>query len=236
MTDKPSPPGSDTTRDNPGVGDAAGGRARTVRPKHAASLILWRDGAHGPEALMGRRHRSLRFMPGVLVFPGGRVDRADHRARPASALKPLTRRMLERSAPPSLAPTLAQALAVAALRELREESGLGIGSPDAPELGCLDYLCRAITPTGRPMRFDARFLVAPAEQAQGAIQGSGELEEMRFFPIRALAEEKLVPITRLILVEFEAWLAMTPAQRARRPLIRYQGFERRVAERAATPP
>ncbi len=180
---------------------------------------------------MGRRHRALRFMPGMLVFPGGRVDRADHRARPASPLKPATRRMLERSAPPSLAPSsLPQALAVAALRELREESGLGIGAADAPELGCLDYLCRAITPPGRPMRFDARFLVAPAEVARGDIQGSGELEEMRFFPIRALADEKLAPITRLILVEFETWLAMTPAQRVRRQLIRYQGFDRRVPE------
>lgn len=218
---------TDETRDNPGVGDAAGPKTPAVRPKHAASLILWRDGARGPEALMGRRHRSLRFMPGVLVFPGGRVDRADHGARPASALKPATRRMLERSATPSLA----QALAVAALRELREESGLGIGAPDAPELGCLDYLCRAITPPGRPMRFDARFLIAPAEVAGGEIQGSGELEEMRFFPIRGLAEERLAPITRLVIGEFEAWLAMTPARRARRPLIRYQGFDRRVAER-----
>lgn len=220
---------ADATRDNPGSGDAATApaRPRAVRPKHAASLILWREGPDGPEALMGRRHRNLRFMPGVLVFPGGRVDRADHRARPATALPSLTRRMLERSAPPSLA----RALAVAALRELHEESGLAIGEPGAPDLAPLDYLCRAITPPGRPMRFDARFLIAPAGAARGDIQGSGELEEMRFFPLRRLSDEKLAPITRLIATEFEAWLAMTPRQRARRELVRYQGFDRRVAER-----
>lgn len=227
MTDAPP---ADATRDNPGAGDAGGARAekaRAVRPKHAASLILWREGPEGPEALMGRRHRSLRFMPGVLVFPGGRVDRADHRARPATELKPPTRAMLERSAPPSLA----RALAVAALRELHEEAGLLVGEEGAPDLAPLDYLCRAITPPGRPMRFDARFLIAPAEAARGEIRGSGELEEMRFFPVRGLAGERLAPITRLILVEFEAWLAMGPETRAERQLIRYQGFDRRVTER-----
>jgi 8-oxo-dGTP pyrophosphatase MutT (NUDIX family) len=217
----------DAASDNPGAADAAGHtRRRAVRPKHAASLILWREGPNGVEALMGRRHHKLRFMPGVLVFPGGRVDRADHRVRPASPLKPLTRRHLERSATASLA----QALAVAALRELHEEAGLTIGSPAAPALATLDYLCRAITPPERPMRFDARFLIAPAGAATGDIRGSGELEEIRFFPLMALGEEKLAPITRLILGEFADWLALSPARRARRHLIRYQGFDRRVIE------
>ena len=66
------------TDDNPG-GPAEARRAatRSVTPRNAASLILWRQAAAGPEVLMGLRHASHRFMPNVLVFPGGRVDPED---------------------------------------------------------------------------------------------------------------------------------------------------------------
>jgi nitroreductase/FMN reductase [NAD(P)H] len=55
-------------------GPRAGTRA--VVPRHAASLIVWRKGGGEPEILMGMRHAKHKFMPSVLVFPGGRVDRA----------------------------------------------------------------------------------------------------------------------------------------------------------------
>ena len=57
-------------------------------------------------------------------------------------------------------PRLAQALAVAAARELEEETGLSLGSP--PDLSGLDYLCRAITPPESPIRFNARFFIVDA--------------------------------------------------------------------------
>ncbi|RKK02568.1 NUDIX hydrolase, partial [Pseudoroseomonas wenyumeiae] len=70
-------------------------------PRHAASLILWRQRASGDtEILMGLRHAGHRFMPGRLVFPGGRVDFADRAAPAASEPKPATRAALERAAPP----------------------------------------------------------------------------------------------------------------------------------------
>ena len=68
---------------------------------------------------MGLRHARHRFMPNVLVFPGGRVDRADHCAKAVSELPAFTRACLERQAPPSLA----RALGIAAARELEEETG-----------------------------------------------------------------------------------------------------------------
>jgi 8-oxo-dGTP pyrophosphatase MutT (NUDIX family) len=227
LTERPSAPGAD----NPGVADAAGRTARRVTPKDAASLILWREGPRGVEVLMGRRHHALRFMPGVLVFPGGRVDRADYRAPALSELLPLTRRMLEVSARPSLA----RALAVAAARELHEETALVLGALRegrlAPDLAAMDYLCRAITPVGRPLRFHARFLIAPAEAARGEIRGSGELEELRFFPVDELAGQPVMAITALILAEFRAWLTLTPRQRSARRLIAIMGMDRRVPER-----
>lgn len=227
MTERPARPGAD----NPGVADATGRTTKRVIPKDAASLLLWRDGPKGVEVLMGRRHHALRFMPGVLVFPGGRVDRADYTTRPMSELSPGTRRMLEVSARPSLA----QALAVAAARELHEETALRLGELRGdrlePDLAPMSYLCRAITPVGRPLRFHARFLIAPADAARGTIQGSGELEELRFFPMDDLAGQPVMNITALILAEFRAWLALTPRKRATRTLIAIKGMDRRVPEK-----
>lgn len=223
------------TADNPGGADAEGTRpprSRPVHPRNAATLILWRATRNGsPEVLMGRRHARLRFMPNLMVFPGGRVDRADYRAPALSELRPQTRRMLERRATPSLA----RALAVAAVRELFEETGLVLGERRgeqvAADLAQIDYLCRAVTPADRPMRFNARFLIAPAEAAQGTIVGSGELEELRFFRLDELPGQPVASITQMVLEEFRAWLAMSPAQRARRPLIVFSGRDNRRVER-----
>ena len=43
----------------------------------AATVILLREGATGPEVLMIERGQNLAFAGGALVFPGGRVDAAD---------------------------------------------------------------------------------------------------------------------------------------------------------------
>ena len=223
--------------DNPG-GPAEARRAapRAVRPRHAASLLVWRrSGARGIEVLMGLRHARHRFMPNVLVFPGGRVDRGDHRAKAISELRPLTRAGLERQAPPSLA----RALGVAAARELHEETGLVLGRLETlrlwPDLAAIDYLCRAVTPPNRIMRFNARFLIAPAEAAHGAIRGSGELEELRFFTLAEARAHKVATITAKVLAEFEMWLAMGAEERATRPLICFRSERRaqdsRVPER-----
>lgn len=190
-----------------------------MRPKHAASLLLFRESrARGPELLMGRRHAALRFMPGMLVFPGGRVDPGDRRAATASELKDRTRAELGLSAPGGLA----RALAVAAARELTEETGLIL-----PGLAEMDYLTRAITPTDRPMRFHARFLVAPAEAATGTLRGSGELEELRFFTPDEFAAAPHAGITALIVREFLRW-----RRDPERPLVRIIGRDTVRAEKS----
>jgi 8-oxo-dGTP pyrophosphatase MutT (NUDIX family) len=158
----------------------------------------------------------MRFMPGVLVFPGGRVDRADHVPRPL--LHSETQRLLELSATPSLA----RALAVCAARELQEETGLSLTRLDA-----LRYLTRAITPADRPIRFHARFLVAEAAYAEGHIRGSGELEEVRYFALDELTAQPLARITTMIVEEFQAWLAAPDS----RPLHRILGRDNRRPER-----
>ena len=74
----------------PDVPTPVAARRRAVRPRDAASLIIVRPGADGPEVLMGMRGARHRFMPNRLVFPGGRVDPDDRRGRFATPLRPDT--------------------------------------------------------------------------------------------------------------------------------------------------
>ena len=46
-----------------------------IRP--AATLLLLRDSRDGPEVFMVKRNHAIDFVPGAMVFPGGKVDPAD---------------------------------------------------------------------------------------------------------------------------------------------------------------
>jgi 8-oxo-dGTP pyrophosphatase MutT (NUDIX family) len=188
--------------------DAAGLIGRTtVRAKHAASLIVLRLRDGEPHMLMGMRGAKHRFMPNRLVFPGGRVDRADLTAPFATPLSPATERHLRKRTNASLA----HALAAAAARELREETGLSLGTP--PRLDGLHYLARAVTPPGLPIRFNARFLVVEERRVSGELGGDGELEELRFYGMReALALQLALP-TRRVLERLQHWLALSESER-----------------------
>ncbi len=185
--------------------------SRPVFARHAASLIVLREGPLGPEALMGLRGAGHRFMPNRLVFPGGAVDRADATRPVAAEPRAEVLAMLGRAA----RPRLARALVAAAARELQEETGLSLGDP--PRLDAIDYLCRAVTPPSRPMRFNARFLVVEASAAQGTIQESGELEGVRFYALSEALALDLALVTREVLERLLAWLDLPMAQRHTRP-------------------
>ena len=174
---------------------------------------------------MGVRAAGHRFMPNRMVFPGGRVDLADRSAPALTELRPETRAALERRAPPRLA----RALAMAAARELEEETGLMLGSPH-PTLDRLDYLCRAVTPRSFSLRFNARFLTAPAEAVTGTLAGSGELERLAWVTPEAARHLPVAPITACVLAEFGDWMALPPAARTARPLICLQGAGTRCPE------
>jgi glyoxylase-like metal-dependent hydrolase (beta-lactamase superfamily II)/8-oxo-dGTP pyrophosphatase MutT (NUDIX family) len=51
-----------------------------VEPRPAATLLWLRPTAAGPEVLLTRRSPTASFLPGVFVFPGGRIDDEDARA------------------------------------------------------------------------------------------------------------------------------------------------------------
>jgi 8-oxo-dGTP pyrophosphatase MutT (NUDIX family) len=206
---------------------------KTARPRDAATIILWREGARGIEVLMGVRSAKHRFMPRRLVFPGGRVDPADKRAPVATDLEAATRRALELRAKPKLA----HGLAVAAVRELHEETGLIMGRFERgrllPDLAPLRYLCRALTPPQSPVRFNARFLIAPSRAAVGSLGGTGELEHLDWYPAAETPPHELALITAKVLDEFRAVMAMTEEERERRTLFWFQGRDLRKPERVA---
>jgi 8-oxo-dGTP pyrophosphatase MutT (NUDIX family) len=181
--------------------------AAPVTPRPAASLLLLRHGAAGPELLMGLRGAGHRFMPNRLVFPGGGVDPEDFSAPVATPPRPHVRGILGAEA----GADLADAIAAASARELLEETGLSLGDP--PRLDGLSYLCRAITPAASPVRFDARFFVVPADSATGTLAGSGELEGLRYYPAQEALALDLANATRLVLGKLLEFLAIAPDRR-----------------------
>ena len=181
--------------------------ARPVFARHAASLLVLRDGPGGTEVLMGMRGAGHRFMPNRLVFPGGAVDREDAVLPVATEPRPDVLAMLARGA----RPRLARALVAAAARELQEETGLTLGVP--PRLDGVDYLCRAITPPSLPIRFNARFLVVDASYVSGTLEGSGELEGLGYLPVVEAMALDLALVTREVLQRLQLWLELPPAAR-----------------------
>src|ERR1700730_1982642 len=84
------------------------------RPKDAATLILVDRSAQIPKVLVGKRHDKVVFMPGKFVFPGGRVDKSDHRVPVAAPIsKELETNLLKGS--PKITASRAQSLAIAAI-------------------------------------------------------------------------------------------------------------------------
>ncbi len=199
------------------------GNTRAVRPKDAATLLIVRREGREPRVLMGRRAASHTFMPNKFVFPGGKVDAADSRIVPPHDLHPEVMKRLSRGC----SETRARALALAAIRETYEETGLIIGEPHTPtlksrsphwadflqhdinpRLDVLHLIARAITPPYRNRRFDARFFMIDAEHIQGEVherpQGSGELLDLHWVGLsRAQQMDQLPHVTRLVLQELE---------------------------------
>jgi 8-oxo-dGTP pyrophosphatase MutT (NUDIX family) len=114
----------------------------TTPPRPAATVMLLRDGAGGPEVFMVRRHGLSDVLGGAYVFPGGKVDQED--AAPALLAR------ADRPAPdlhaalgePELAPETAASMFIAALRETFEEAGLLLASGQPPDPSRASALAR----------------------------------------------------------------------------------------------
>jgi len=190
---------------------------RPVHPKDAASVVLLRGSRTNPEVLLGRRRLNARFMPGIYVFPGGRVDRADYRHASSASIRDDVLTKLSRHC----SSERARALIWAALRETWEESGLLIGQQGSiqpaslsdlhrayaeadmtPTTDGLDYIARAITPTRNPIRFNTRFFLIDGSNAAGTLHHTSELEDIGWRRVsEAIDELDLMNVTRFALSE-----------------------------------
>ncbi|MBI2262140.1 MAG: NUDIX domain-containing protein [Caulobacterales bacterium] len=210
MTARPHPfDAAQDLKDAPRTGDRQ-------RPKDAATLIVTRVRKGSAEVLMGRRAPGHVFMASKWVFPGGRVERTDAGAASATELPSPDSARLARE----VTPRRARALALAAVRETFEETGLLLAEPAPPasvagpwrefravgalpDLAALHYIARAITPPGRSRRFDARFFMADASALRHPepTAGSGELDEIAWLPLDEARAVDLPAITRFVLAE-----------------------------------
>ena len=185
-----------------------------VTPRPAATVVILRDAAAGPEVFMVVRHHEIDFASGALVFPGGKVDKPDGDP-------------FWRDRAPKVGATPDHAFWIAAARETFEEAGLLLARKRGAKMllsqkethdiitghrkkllanetafadiirtedleiatDLMVHYAHWITPLGVPKRFDTHFLMvaAPADQI-GAADGSESVDGLWISPARAIAD------------------------------------------------
>lgn len=153
----------------------------------AATVLLLRDTASGPEVLMLRRNSKIAF-GGAWVFPGGRVD--DHEVDPDDELGSARR---------------------AAVRECEEEASLVIdGQRLVPWSHWQPPLASAMATTRGPRRRFSTWFFATAAPDGDVLIDNGEIHEHRWLtPSAAMdlhrgGEIELIPPTWVTLLQLGA--------------------------------
>jgi 8-oxo-dGTP pyrophosphatase MutT (NUDIX family) len=183
-------------------------------PVPAATVLIVRDGSEGMEVFMVVRHHQIDFVPGALVFPGGKVDEADFDAG-------LDNRLDGAAADPDM-----KAMQVASIREAFEECGVLLAREGTADdlisaerlasleayrdrlhkgelsirefleqedlrLACdrLHHFAHWVTPPMVPKRFDTHFFLAEAPTDHLAVHdGHESVDSIWITPTEALAD------------------------------------------------
>lgn len=206
-----------------------------VEPRPAATLILLRATSTQPvQTLMVKRHQDIKFAGGAYVFPGGRVDSADHHLADREGV---------------------DAFKIAAIRETFEESGILLACHAATGLSVAKVIAdrviaqyrsaickgdvsfaemlqnenlvaatkrlvpyaRWITPPSKSKRFDTHFFITDYTEDQNAIHDGGEITEAIWIsPVELIAaarsgQHKLVFATRMNVERLAAFSSVTDA-------------------------
>ena len=228
-----------------GPGEYRDGTAELARPKEAATLIVVRAGPK-PTLLMGKRASSHRFMPNKFVFPGGRLDLTDQRLQvPGDLSRPVMER-LRKATRKTVNDRKLRGLALAAIRETFEETGLIVGRPASrtvttthpvwrdylahgaePPLEHMDFIARAITPAYRTRRFDTRFFMIHDQfiysDPEQIIDVSGELNELHWLTLSEARRLDLPAVTRWAIDLVEQRIQLSPAEQLKQsaPFVRF---------------
>lgn len=195
-----------------------------LRPVDAAAVILIDRSDDRFRVLVGKRNSRHVFMPDVYVFPGGRRDPTDSRVPVHSQLHPAAMARLKTRTPARTGAARLRGLGVAALRELREEAGLTVGTAAdgvpagsllfRPDLSLLRFVARAITPPGQVRRFDTRFFALFTDDAEidpQSVRDSHELSDLRWIDIFQTLKVDMPAITISVLEELKTSLQRDPS-------------------------
>ena len=187
------------------------------KPRDAGSLILYKIKDNKIYILMGRRPPSQKFMPDIFVFPGGAVEKDDGYMEFTEDLNTQTKQRLTKYS----SIHRARAIALAAIRETYEETGIMIGEKEQkftkkykntwknfeenkikPRLDTLKFVARAITPRGQTKRFHARFFLSDSIFSNGSIKNNNELLDIDWYPLNSIFSTlPLAQVTELVLKE-----------------------------------
>jgi 8-oxo-dGTP pyrophosphatase MutT (NUDIX family) len=228
-----------------GPGEYRESTSELARPKEAATLIVVRAGPE-PTLLMGKRAASHRFMPNKFVFPGGRLDLIDQRLQVRGELCQPVMERLRKATRKTVNDRKLRGLALAAIRETFEETGLIVGRPASqavntthpvwrdylaqgaePPLEHMDFIARAITPAYRTRRFDTRFFLIHDQfiynDPEQITDASGELNELHWLTLDEARQLDLPAVTRwaIDLVERRIQLSQAEQLRQTAPFVRF---------------
>ena len=212
---------------------------KAVRPRDAATLVIVRH-AEAPRVLLGKRSSKHKFMPGKFVFPGGRLDYIDQRIRVPTELADTVLTRLRRETRSDVSDAKLRGLALAAIRETFEETGLVVGRPSnnvvrttnpswtryfshgvIPPLKDMDFIARAITPPYRTRRFDTRFFMVHDSAIQSdpfqVSSASGELLNLHWLTLDEARQTDLPAITRMVIDVVEERLKVPRSRQQAKP-------------------
>lgn len=202
----------------------------------ASSILLIRDGRGGLEVLMIERAKTMRFAPGALVFPGGKVDASDFQQWRWQRYLKHERRVFRD-----------MAFRIASIRELYEETHILLGdrpsdtsAPAGVEFGKLlntekvkldiagmEPFAHWVTPETMPRRFDTYFFLAADTGHTEDFDGEEAVSAHWLKPREVLAdwEADRIPLmfpTRLNLMKLARSSTVAAAMQATRqqPVIR----------------
>lgn len=140
----------------------------------AATLVVWRDSAAGPEILVVERSARMAFAAGAIVFPGGRVDEADRSLAlslgipdDASKVTAIRETIEETGVAPAVRGALNPDLGLELQRRLHKGADFGelLNQYDLKlELDDLTPFARWMPAFKQPRKFDTVFYVASAPE------------------------------------------------------------------------